>query len=389
MAKRPRRRPPAASAAAPATAPSAPADSPILPRIGADQHDIVARIFFFALLLGLTVVVLDLFAPYVTDVVMAILFASLLAPLMRWLMVRLRVKWVAALLCCLVVALVVVGPVVFVVVTLSREAAIVIGAARTTLTMDSVNAYLFGEGWLATRARSLATTLSVPFTPDSVKAAGVSVVGTVATFLYERTNALVSNVLVFVFHLFITFLSLFYLLVDGQRFRDFVRRASPLPDDEDDLILSRFQAVGRAILWGNGVGSVVQGVVGAMAMALAGFESPVVWGAVMAFAAFLPMVGISLVTVPAALYMASQGRVLAALVFIGVTGAFAFIFENVVKTKMIGSQVRMHDFVILLSILGGMGIFGLMGLLYGPMMVALFLVMLELYQARYRAGVER
>jgi predicted PurR-regulated permease PerM len=142
--------------------------------------------------------------------------------------------------------------------------------------------------------------------------------------------------------------------------------------------------VGRAIIFGNGVGSVAQGVLGAIAMALAGFESPVMWGTLMALAAFLPMVGISIVTLPSTIYLAAHGRYAAAIVFFVVTGAMALVFENVVKTRLIGSQVRMHDFVILLSILAGVGLFGLMGLLYGPMLVALFLVLLELYQARYR-----
>ncbi len=360
-----------------------PAEPPLLSG-PAPRGDVLARIFFFAALLGLALVVLQLFAAYVTDIVMAVLFASLLGPLHRWLVVRLKVEWLAAAVGCVVVAAVIVGPVLFLVVTLSREAADAVAAARTSVSMDAVNAYLFGDGWLATRAKNLSGSLGVPFTPDSVKGAVMGAVGSVAAFLYERTNALVGNFLVFLFHLGITFLALFYLLVDGHRFRKFLLETSPLPDDEDELIIRRFQSVGRAIIFGNGVGSVAQGVVGAIAMAAVGFESPVMWGTVMAFAAFLPMIGISIVTFPAAIYLFTHDRAGAAIVFLAVTISLSFVFENVVKTKLIGSQVRMHDFVILLSILAGMSMFGLMGLLYGPMVVALFLVLLELYQVRYR-----
>lgn len=379
--KRAPARPAADGGSAASGAPSA--ATPTL-RASLTGGDLTARVFFFGLLIGLTIVVLQLFAPYVTDVVLALLFASLLGPVYKSLVARLRYTWLAATVCCLLVAVVIVGPVVFLVVTLSREAAEVIAAARTTLTMDAVNAYLFGDGWLATQARTIATTLGVPFTPESVKGAVLGAVGGVASFLYDSTNAVVSNALVFVFHLLMTLLGMFYFLVDGPRFRAFVLETSPLPDDEDELLIARFQSVGRAIIFGNGIGSAAQGVIGAVAMAAVGFESPVLWGTVMALAAFLPMVGISLITVPAAIWLAFEDRIVAATLFIAITGTVAMVFENVVKTRLIGSQMRMHDFVVLLSILAGMSMFGLMGLLYGPMVVALFLVVLELYQIRYR-----
>jgi len=350
------------------------------------MHDRVARTWFFALLIGLGLTVANLFQVFLSDFLMAILIGSLLRPIQNTLLKGMR-PWVAASLMCAVAIVLMVGPMVYLAIALSTEAAALFDPVHMTGSMDRINGILFGEGWVAGRARAAAQAFGVAYTPETVKGFLLGGIATVAKFLYDQVNSILSNFLIFLFHLIIFVVCLFYFLLDGHRFRQFVQRNSPLPDDEDDMIIARFQAVGRAILWGNGIGSLVQGVFGGIALYLAGLPSPILWATVMAFAAFLPMVGISLVTVPATAYLVLDGRYGAALLFFLSTSIVSFVFEHIVKTKLIGSSVRMHDAIILLSILAGLSVFGLMGLLYGPLVVALFLVLLELYHARYRTEV--
>ncbi len=349
-------------------------------------HDRVARTWFFILLVTLGLIVAYLFHVFLSDVLMAILIGSLLRPLQIALERGMR-SWVAASLMCGVVIVLLVGPMVYLAIALSAEAAALLDVARESVSVDKINAYLFGDGWLAARARSAAKTFGVDYTPDTAKEFLLGGVATVAKFLYARLNAVLSNFLIFLFHLLIFVVCLFYFLLDAPQLRAFVQKNSPLPDDEDAMIIARFQAVGRAILWGNGIGSVVQGIFGGIALYAVGLPSPILWATVMAFAAFLPMVGISIVTIPATAYLALDGRYTAAILFFVSTSIVSFVFEHVIKTKLIGSSVRMHDAIILLSILAGLAVFGLMGLLYGPLVVALFLVLLELYQARYRSEI--
>jgi predicted PurR-regulated permease PerM len=342
------------------------------------------RAWFHFLLLVLAGGCLYLFASYVTDVVLALLLAGMTGGVYARLLARLKWPVLAAALTCLLVVLVVLGPFTLLVVSLSTEAAALVDVARTSVSAERVTGWLFGDGWLATKARDLAATLGVTYTPGSVKTALGGAVSTVARFLYDQANALLSNSLKFLFHLAIMVVALFYLLMDGEAFRRFLLRASPLPDDEDELVVQKFLSVGRAILWGNGVCAVAQGVLGAVAMSLAGFGSVVLWGTVMAMTAFLPMVGISLVSLPATAILVAEGRYATAALFFLFCTAQSFILENVVKTRLIGSQMRMHDLVILLSVIAGVGVFGLLGILYGPLLVALFLVFLDLYESRYR-----
>ena len=375
---------------APRRAPSPPTDEtpPAAPSTAApaDEGRGVGRAWFYFLLVVMAAACLYLFSAYITDVILAVLIAGITGGLYRRLLGRVRWPVVASALTCLLVVAVILGPIMFLVVSLSTEAAALVDVARTSVSAEKVSLWLFGDGWLAVQARSLASMVGFSYTPQSVTAALGGAVSTVARFLYEQANALLSNSLRFVFHLGITIVALFYLLMDGEAFRRFLLRVSPLPDDEDELIVQKFQSVGRAILWGNGVCAVAQGTLGALAVYVAGFHSVVLWGTVMALTAFLPMVGISIVSLPATVILVAEGRYLAAAVFFVFCGAQSFLFDNLVKTKLIGSQMRMHDLVILLSVIAGVGTFGLLGLLYGPVVVALFLVLLDLFEDRYKSA---
>jgi predicted PurR-regulated permease PerM len=250
--------------------------------------------------------------------------------------------------------------------------------------MTELEALLFGDTWLAAQAKRLADTFGFEYTPEVVKDGLTAAVSALAGYLASHANALVGNLVGFLFDFVILVLITFFVLTEGPRFRAWVFRISPLPDDEDELLYNKFTAVGRAIMFGSGAASVGQGVIGGVAMALAGVPSPVLWGTVMAIAAFLPLVGISVVYVPASIYLALQGRWPAAILFAVFCFAQGFFFENVLKTKMIGSQMRMHDLLIFLSVLGGMSTFGFIGLLYGPLLLALFLALTDLYEERYQ-----
>jgi predicted PurR-regulated permease PerM len=211
-----------------------------------------------------------------------------------------------------------------------------------------------------------------------------AIAGTVTAFLYSQIQAVLSNVLSVVFHFLIMILMLFYLFIDGPRLKRWLFFLSPLPPEEEELIATQFKNVGRATLFGNGVGSLVQGIITGAAMAVAGLPSPVLWGTVASIFAFLPLVGIGIITIPSTIYLIAIERYWAAAIFFGFCTSTSLIAENVLKTKLIGDQMKMHNLLIFLSILGGIASFGIIGILYGPLLVMLFLTVVELYQRNYK-----
>ena len=104
----------------------------------------------------------------------------------------------------------------------------------------------------------------------------------------------------------------------------------------------------------------------------------------MAIAAFLPVFGVSIVVLPAGIYLMLHDQMAEGVAFITVCMSVTFVLEHVLKTKLMGVGVRMHDVPLFLSILGGLAAFGFIGLLYGPLIVAMFLTLTELYMTHYR-----
>jgi predicted PurR-regulated permease PerM len=143
-----------------------------------------------------------------------------------------------------------------------------------------------------------------------------------------------------------------------------------------------------AILIGNGLGGIIQGTLGGALFAFLGFNSPFLWGAIMALMAFLPIVGIGAVFVPAAIYLFLQERIAAGIFsivfYVLLSGGIEYFF----KPKLVGKRVQMHTLLVFLAIIGGLKLFGILGIIYGPLVVTAFLTLTDIYESSYRRIVE-
>lgn len=345
----------------------------------------LATAMFFTLFMGSLASLFYLFSGFVTDLILALLLSALAVDRYRGILSKVGGRtWLASALTCGMIVVVIAIPITLLITSLSSEAAHAFDATRRTMTAEQVQEFLFGGHPVAVTMRKLSTTIGLDFTPDTVKDFITKVGGTVASFIYEQVNTILSNVLRAVFHFAMIMVAVFYLLIDGARLKRFLFRLSPLPSREEELLATKFSDVGRAILVGNGVGSVLQGTFGGLMMWAFGLSSPVLWGTVMSIFAFLPLIGISVVTIPSALYLLIIGRTGAAIAFFLICSTVSLLIENVLKTKLIGSHMQMHDLLIFLSLIAGITTFGVIGILYGPLLVTLFLTLAELYEAHYR-----
>lgn len=166
---------------------------------------------------------------------------------------------------------------------------------------------------------------------------------------------------------------LFFFLRDGKRILDMLVQALPLGDDRVRALLTKFGEVSRATLKGTLVIGIIQGTLGGIIFALLGIDGAVFWGCVMVVLSVIPMVGAALIWVPAAIYLAVHGQLVSALVLtvfgIGVIG----MVDNVLRPILVGRDTRMPDYLVLLSTLGGLSVFGASGFVIGPVIAALFL----------------
>jgi predicted PurR-regulated permease PerM len=350
------------------------------------QASPVALAFFMAVFLAALFGLFYVLSPFVADFVLAWMFVSLFGPLAR----ALKKRWprrprLAAVVVTALVALTVLGPVAFISGSLSAEATAFYEKTLRGLSREEIAAVLFGEGWLPGKARDVAAFVGTEWNPEVVLGWIARVSGAIASFISAQVNAVVANVLAAALHFVLMLFIVFTMLEEGDALLKYFFATSPLPDDEEAMLVDTFNAVAHATLVGNGIGSLIQGVLGGLSMAVVGLSSPVLWGAVMTIFAFLPLAGISIVTVPATAVLLFQGRYGAAIGFLAFNVAQGLFVENVIKTRLIGASVKLPNLLIFLSVIGGLSLFGILGLVYGPLIVALFMTLSELYHRRYKA----
>jgi predicted PurR-regulated permease PerM len=179
----------------------------------------------------------------------------------------------------------------------------------------------------------------------------------------------------------------FFLLRDGEVVLKRIKAAVPLRADLLAKLLDTFTIVIRATIKGSLVVAVLQGTLGGLTFWGLGIHAPLLWGVVMAVLAFLPVVGTGLVWVPVAIYLFATGAIWQALVLMLVGIFIIGLVDNVVRPVLVGRETRLPDYLVLISTLGGLAIFGANGVVIGPLIAALFLAAWEIFAAaRNRAN---
>jgi predicted PurR-regulated permease PerM len=198
-------------------------------------------------------------------------------------------------------------------------------------------------------------------------------------FLATKAFAIGQNTFEVIVGFFVMVYLLFFFLRDGLDVARNVRMAIPLGEQHKRRLQIKFTRVVRATVKGNIVVSIVQGALGGLVFWVLDIPSPVFWGVMMAFLSLLPLVGAGMVWGPVALFFMINGAlwqgVGLALFGILVIG----LVDNVLRPILVGKDTRMPDYLVLISTLGGLALFGLNGFVIGPLIAALFVASWDLF----------
>jgi predicted PurR-regulated permease PerM len=200
-------------------------------------------------------------------------------------------------------------------------------------------------------------------------------------FLAARAISIGQNTFEFIVNLFVMLYLLFFLLRDGEALVRRIRAAVPLRGAQQQALFSKFAVVIRATVKGNIVVAVVQGALGGLIFWILGIHAPLLWGVLMAFLSLLPAVGAAVVWLPVAVYLLATGNVWEGIVLIAFGMFVIGLVDNVLRPIMVGSDTRMPDYVVLISTLGGIAVFGLNGFVIGPVIAAMFIASWDLFTA--------
>lgn len=201
----------------------------------------------------------------------------------------------------------------------------------------------------------------------------------IATFLASRLAALVRNLFTFFVDLFIVIFALFFMFRDGDLIVRGVSHLLPFDEEIQNHMLQEsrdliFASVAVAL-----VIAALQGVLGGLAFTVGGISSPIFWAVLIAFSSIVPVVGSALIWAPAALYLAFSGHWGRAIVVVAICGGVAGLADNIVRPLLLRNRSRLNELLLFLGVLGGLQVFGLLGLVIGPMVVAAAMGVFRVY----------
>ena len=349
------------------------------------QHGATIFIIFFICSL---ILLLRLFWTYVSAIVLALLLASVFYPLYSWAKKVLREReLLASLSMTLFILLILVIPVGWFIGTLSNEAFDFYQRSSNQVSLKQIQNIIENDPVWAQRFKKLGKLTGLTITPETVEELASSIGQKVGLFLYSQLKSIASNLLSFLIHFFLMILTIFYLFRDGPRLKNYLVQLMPVPKEQLEKMVSKFQEMGRAIIVGNGMSGIIQGIFGGFGFFFFGLGSPFLWGTVITFMAFLPIVGATAVFVPAAVFIMLTGNTGLGIGFLIYNLCYSSIVEYLVKPRLIGKGMQMNSLLVFIGILGGLKLFGILGIIYGPLIMTVFLTLAEIYRLEYKNSV--
>lgn len=337
--------------------------------------------FFLGLLLGAALLTALLFYPYLGSLVLGVTFAIVFRPLHRKIFRAFGGRAVlAALLSTVILVVIVLVPLIFFGVELFNEA-----SGLLSLIANG------GNGFSHSFAEAVQDRLGgfVDLSTSDLTLYINQYVGELLRWLVGHLGAVFSGVAKVFFTLFLGLFAFYYFLKDGSKLRDVLMAVSPLADEYDKEVFGKLSSVVNSVIKGSLVVAIFQGILAGVGFWIFGVPNPVLWGAVGMLAALIPMLGTAIVTLPGVLYLALIGNIIPALGLLIWSLLLVGTVDNFIRPKLIERGSDIHPFLILLSVLGGVNMFGPIGLIIGPLILSLLFALLHIYQVEFKEYSER
>lgn len=312
--------------------------------------------------------------PFINVLAWAAVLVVVFYPVHRRLVARTNRPATSALISCLLVIFVILLPLSLITLALVREFS---GAAQglqsflgSLLDPNSTIGAIVARvsGWLGNYID-----VNQLSDPQSIQERLQQVLGSVA----QRTLGLVGGALGVIVQVFFIIFTMYYLFRDGVKIVDALPDMMPLERAQSAEIISRTRDVISASVNGVLVIAAIQGALGAMAFFALKVPSALVWGVVMTFLSLIPMAGAFIVWVPAAIFLALTGHWIKAVLLVAWGTLVIGMVDNFLRPKLVGERTKLHELFIFFSVLGGLQVFGVLGLVLGPVVLAVTLALLD------------
>lgn len=333
----------------------------------------VLLILFFGLLSILII------SSIVKTILAGLVLSYVFYPLYKKLNSHLKMKTVSALLIMLLVIMLMVVPLSLVMNKLSTE--VPFGFVK-------VKQYIEGGSRGNCEGSVLCELLPATFkdTSPRVKAILINSMGKATEYIASATAKALLALPGILLNLFIVFFIMYYMLKDGEAFIDKVKKSLPLKKQRQDALIDQFSQVSSAVIYGTVIVAILQGILAGIGFYLFGVPSPIVWGMITIIVSLVPFLGPFVIWLPAAFILIFSGYYSGdGLTLLRGIGLFLYGLllvsgiDNVLKPRIIGKKANIHPALVLIGIIGGVNFFGIVGIVVGPVIMAMLKTALESY----------
>lgn len=346
------------------------------------QFKTLQTTLFISLLVAATALFVWLINDYIFAVFWAVVLAVVFYPFYKWVLRKMRgYSSFASLITIVFIVIVVVAPLYILGSLVAHEAiSLYESFSQQDITSQSIMA----------QVRVVLQPLS-QFGPEvnameqqvvSLVQSFSSRIGSFALDIGKATAGTVVGVL-------LTLYILFFALRDGEAIGKRIMQVLPLGDQKERLLFDRFVSIVRAMLKGSFIIALVQGLLGGILFAAVGFQAAALWGFVMGILSLIPATGTAIVWLPAGLFLIATGSVWKGIIVLAVGTFVIGLVDNLLRPILVAKDTAMPDVLVLLSVLGGITLFGVTGIIIGPVITAFFLSMWQLFEHDYEKELKK
>ncbi len=344
--------------------------------------------FYYSFLTVIVIILLyftyEIIGPYLLTIILAIVLSTITYPIYNFILKLFKQKeGLAAITSCFLVILIIVIPLFLLVFVIVDQAVDTVNSIQNQIDSGAIN-------WktVTNFIKEKAPFLNVD--EAKIKTEALKIIGkvegqfeNVVKWLIGGVEAILSNL----FKFFILFFSMFFFYKDGKNFLKKLTHLSPLPKSYEDRIANKFIDVSKSIFIGVFFTAIIQGVVGGVGFAIVGI-SPFLWALFLAFASIIPVIGTAIIWLPVGFVMIATGDVGSGVFLMIWCLVASLIIENIIKPLLIKGKTDMHPLIIFFSFLGGIGAFGLIGVILGPIIISILILLIDIYEETYKKKLD-
>ncbi|OGI89514.1 hypothetical protein A2911_01350 [Candidatus Nomurabacteria bacterium RIFCSPLOWO2_01_FULL_40_15] len=334
------------------------------------QTKILERYFFFGLLLATLIFSFFLFKPFLIVLVLGISFSIVLFPLYEWFNKNKLPHSLSALTTLILFIIILCGPLFG------------IGALVFDQSQDLYRGVISGEStgqFMESINNSVNKILPSSMTFD-VKDRALDFI----SFIEKNITKIFSTTLSTLFSFLLMLLTIFYFLKDGARWKKALVVLSPLADRDDEKIIDRLALAVNGVIKGYLLVALAQGVLMGLGLALFGVPNPALWGVVAAITSLIPSIGTALVSIPAIIFLFVSGSTSPAIGLLIWAVLVVGLVDNFLSPLFISKKINIPSLLILFSVLGGISMFGPVGILIGPLTISLLYTLISIYRNEFK-----